>query len=108
MLIVTLCLQSPSASTIRRHVIASLVQRYRSVGKNACALPPASPGYNNSVEVSIFLYSETFTCSISHSPCSKLLEFGLSLMHTKSASKVMTAPTYKVMLVPYFIRGDAL
>ncbi|KEH18746.1 hypothetical protein MtrunA17_Chr8g0347871 [Medicago truncatula] len=56
--------QSPSASTIRRHVIASLVQRYRSVGKNACALPPASPGYNNSVEVAPYKCEVTSTSSI--------------------------------------------
>lgn len=55
--------QSPSASTIRRHVIASLVQRYRSIGRKACALPPASPCYNSSVQVAPYKREVTSTSS---------------------------------------------
>ncbi|KAK9279418.1 hypothetical protein L1049_013097 [Liquidambar formosana] len=44
--------QPPSASSLRRHVAASLIQHHRSIERNGRALQPVSPAsYNSSMEV---------------------------------------------------------
>lgn len=57
--------QPASASSLRRHVAASLVQHHRPVERNGCALQPVSPAsYSSSVEVAPYDREVTSTSSL--------------------------------------------
>ncbi|XP_073222344.1 uncharacterized protein At5g41620-like [Cicer arietinum] len=61
----TLSHKPASASSIRRHVVTSLVRRHRSINRNGSALKPISPScYSSSVQVARYKCAVTPTSSL--------------------------------------------
>ncbi|KAK7274263.1 hypothetical protein RIF29_15346 [Crotalaria pallida] len=56
--------QPESASSLKRHVAASLVEHHRSIQRNGCALLPESPGYSSSVNAAPYNHVATPTSSL--------------------------------------------